>query len=260
MIDAETELKILENSIRDIISFVLSKKLGANWLEQLKVTPDRFSKWKERQACEEARFKGNVLEPRLIYYSDFYDLKTIIDKHWDSGLSDVFQDKKTMLAFLEEAEKLRDPNAHRRELFEYQRHLLKGISGELRMRIMKYRGKKEDPDDFFPVVEAVTDSLGNIISNSVYAQTIVSKAVLKVGDTVEILAFSTDPLGGMIEYSISRIGQTLWTTANKATITFQKSDIGRCCDIQIKVKSTRDFHAYSNFDDYVSIRYVVLPC
>lgn len=259
MIDAEAELKILENSIRDILTFVLSEKFGSTWIEKLKISSDRVAKWKERQSYEEARLKGNVLEARLIYYSDFYDLKNIIDKHWDDGLSHVFLDKKIVMSFLEEAEKLRDPNAHRRELFEYQKHLLKGISGELRTRIMKYRGKKENPNDFFPVVEAVTDSLGNAITNSVYAQCVVSKTIVRVGDSVEILAFSTDPLGGEIEYSINRIGERGWSMGNRATITFQKSDIGRCCDIQIKVRSKRDNHAYLDFDDYVQIRYVVLP-
>lgn len=259
MIDVESELKILENSVRDIITFVLTKHFGSNWIDSLKISHDRISKWKERQTTEEARLKGNILEARIIYYSDFYDLKNIIDKHWENGFVEVFQDKKTVTIFLEEAEKLRDPNAHRRELFEYQKHLIKGISGEIRTRIMKYRGKKENPDDFFPVVEAVTDSLGNNISNSVYAQSIQSGKVLKVGDTVEIIAYSTDPLGGEIEYSINRIGKKTWTKNNKTTITFEKADIGRCCDIQIMVRSTRDFHAYSDFDDYVQIRYTVLP-
>jgi hypothetical protein len=259
MINIEEELKILENSVRDIITFVLTKHFGQNWIDSIKISPDRISKWKVRQSDEEARLKGNVLEARLIYYSDFYDLKNIIDKHWDDGFVEVFQDKKTVKLFLEEAEKLRDPNAHRRELFEYQKHLIKGISGELRTRIMKYRGKKVNPDDFFPVVEAVTDSLGNSISNSVYAQIIQSCKVLKIGDTVEIIAYSTDPLGGAVEYSISRISERSWTKNNKVTITFERADIGRSCDIQIMVRSERDFHAYGEFDDYVAIRYIVLP-
>lgn len=259
MIDVETELKILENSVRDIITFVLTKRFGPDWIKDLNISADRIQRWRDRRSVEESRLKGNILEARLIYYSDFYDLQNIIDKHWDDGFLDVFQDKKTVSIFLKEAEKLRDPNAHRRELFDYQKHLIKGISGELRTRIMKYRGKKENPDDFFPVVEAVTDSLGISISNPGYAQCIQSGKVLKVGDTVEIIAFSTDPLGGEIEYSIDRIGHNNWSKSNKATITFEKSDIGRCCDIQIKVKSTRDFHAYGDFDDYAEIRYVVLP-
>lgn len=259
MIDIEAELKILENSVRDIITFVFTKKYGTNWISNLNFSPDRINKWKERQSNEEVRLKGNVLEPRLIYYSDFYDLKNIIEKHWEYDFKKVFQDKKAITVFLEEAEKLRDPNAHRRELFEYQKHLIKGISGEIKTRIMKYRGKKENPDNYFPVIEAVTDSVGNSLTNSIYAQTILSQKVLKVGDSVEIIAHSTDPMGGEIEYSIGRISNQNWSKDNKATIIFEKSDIGRCCDINIKIRSTREHHAYNNFDDYITLRYIVLP-
>lgn len=259
MIDAEAELKILENSVRDIITFVFSKKFGSNWIDSLKIPSERITKWIERQSVENVRLKGKTLEPRLIYYADFYDLKSIIEKHWEDSFKDVFQDKKSTIVLLEEAEKLRDPNAHRRELFEYQKHLICGISGEIRTRIMAYRGKKENPDDYFPIVEAVSDSLGNKLTNTVYAQIIESCIVVKVGDTVDILTYSTDPLGGEIEYNIGRIGNQNWSKDNRATIIFEKSDIGRCCDINIKIRSIREHHAYNNFDDYITLRYIVLP-
>lgn len=259
MIDADTELKILENSIRDIISFVLNKKFGTNWIDQLKISDERVKKWKEKQLIEEARLKGNILENRLIYYSDFYDLKSIIDKHWNDGLIEVFHDKKTVTLFLEEAEKLRDPNAHRRELFDYQKHLIKGVSGELRTRIMKYRGKKENPEDFFPMIESVTDNLGNRISSTGNPQLISSNQAVKSGDIIEIIAHSTDPLGDSIEFSIERNGKHNWTKENRAKIIFDNDDIGLTCDIYIYVRSLRDFHAYHDHDDRIIIRYIVLP-
>ncbi|TAE24576.1 MAG: hypothetical protein EAZ91_20155 [Cytophagales bacterium] len=259
MIDLDEELRVLENSIRDIISFVLLKVYGPQWVDKLKVSEGRLEHWKENYSKEHDRLKGSPLESRLIYYSEFYDLCSIIDKHWDNGFSEVFQDKKPVLVFLKVAEKFRNPDAHSRELFEYQKHLIKGISGELRTQIMKYRGKRENPDDYFPVIEAVIDSLGNSISNPVYAQMIQSSQVCKVGDMVEIIAHSIDPLGGDLDYSIDRIGRKSWAKNNKSTIVFEKSDIGKCCDIQIMIKTKRDHHAYSSFDDYVQIRYVVLP-
>lgn len=259
MIDIEEELKILENSVRNILAFVLSKSLGSNWLENLKISSDRIEKWKDRRKIEEKRLKDVALEARLIYYSDFYDLRSIINKHWDDGLKDVFLDKKTVILYLEEIEKFRDPNAHRRELFEYQKHLIKGISGEIRTRIMKFRGKKENPDDFFPVLEAVNDNIGNSIENPVYAHSIISKQIMKVGDEIELIGYSTDPLGEELEYSIARINNKNWSSSNKGKIKFEKSDIGRCCDIQIMVRSKRDYHAYTNFDDYVQFRYIVTP-
>jgi hypothetical protein len=156
-------------------------------------------------------------------------------------------------------EKLRDPNAHRRELKQYQKHLIVGISGELRTRIMKYRGKREEVDDYFPVVEAVTDSLGNNASNTTYAQAIVARSPVRVGDEVEIRISSTDPMGEELEYSIARIGQKDWRKENWRTITFHEEDIGKICDINVMVRSSRPYHAYRDFDDFLMYRYVVLP-
>ena len=111
----------------------------------------------------------------------------------------------------------------------------------------------------FPVIEAVTDSLGNKASNTNYAQTITAASTVRVGDELEIRVFSTDPLGGQLEFSIARIGPKEWSPSNARSIRFTEADIGRACDINVMVRSTRPYHAYSDFDDYVMYRYVVLP-
>ena len=260
MVNAEEELKLLENSVRDVIALVLSKKFGADWINSLRITSERIQKWRERKEAEETRLRGVPLETRLIYYADFYDLSNIIDKHWDDDLRDVFQDKKNTMFFLKEAEKFRDPHAHRRELFDYQKHLIKGISGEIRTRIMMYRGKGENPDNYFPVIEAANDSIGNGVTNPGYARIVVSEKVMRVGDSVEIICYSSDPMGGELLYSIAkqRMG-FIWRKENKSTVTFKREDIGRICDIHVYVKSDRRFHAYGEFDEYVSFRYVVIP-
>lgn len=257
MNDAERELKLLENSLRDFIEFILLKKYGSEWVDKMNMSAGRVANWRERKKVEARRLNEEALEDRLLYYADFYDLQTIISKNWDQ-FKEAFK-KKEIEVFLSELEKLRDPNAHRRELKDYQKHLIIGLSGEIRIRIMKYRGKKEDADDYFPAIEAVADSLGNNASNTSYAQPIPSQTTVRVGDEVEIEVFSTDPLGDELEYSISRIGEKFWQDANSAKIVFAEEDIGRCCDINVMVRSKRKYHAYSDFDDYVMYRYEVLP-
>lgn len=168
-LDVESELKKLENSLRDFIEFTLLARYGASWLSSLKVSPDRVKHWIDRKDVEQKRLTSAALETRLLYYADFYDLKSIISKHWDDGFSSALGEKKTVEVLLSEMEKLRDPNAHRRELHSYQKHLILGVSGEIRTRIMKSRGKRDTPDGYFPVIEAVTDSLGNSASNTQYA-------------------------------------------------------------------------------------------
>ena len=60
-----------------------------------------------------------------MYYADFYDLRTILKK-WAGEFSNALGDWKTIEVWLTELEKLRDPDAHRRELLlNYQiPHLL----------------------------------------------------------------------------------------------------------------------------------------
>ena len=259
MEDAESELKVFENSLRDFIQYTLQRKYGNGWINDLKISPDRVSRWRERMEVENKRLVGEALESRLLYYFDFYDLKSLITKHWDNGFSEAFHNKRTIEVMLTEMEKLRDPNAHRRELLEYQKHLILGISGMLRTQIMLSRGKREAVDDYFPVIEAVTDSIGNKASNPGYGLPIMSATPVQVGDEVEIRVFSTDPLGDELEYSIARIGQKEWSSRNVRQIRFTEADIGKACDINVLVRSRRSYHAYSGYDDYVWYRYIVLP-
>jgi hypothetical protein len=134
-----------------------------------------------------------------------------------------------------------------------------GVSGLLRVMMMKYRGRGTDPDTYFPRIEAVTDSLGHQASNTTYAQHISTEVAMRVGDEVEIRVNSTDPLGGEIEYSIARIGEKAWSSDSRRVIRLTEQDIGRTCDINVMVRSKRNYHAYGDFDDYVMYRYVVLP-
>ncbi|MBB6187008.1 Swt1 family HEPN domain-containing protein [Rhodanobacter sp. MP7CTX1] len=257
--DVETELKALENSLRSLIEHVLRLKYGAEWEKSLKVTPETVANWKVRREVERKRLAGETLDSRLLYYSNFHDLRSLIAKHWSDGFSEVFGEKRRLEVHLEEMERLRDPNAHRREMHTYQKHLVLGISGQIRILIMKHRGRGDDPDTYFPKIEAVTDNLGNQASNTNYAQQIICKPTLRVGDEVEIRIDSIDPLGGELSYSIARIGPKVWTSKNIGVIRFTEQDIGKFCDINVMVRSVRNHHAYQDFDDYVMYRYSVLP-
>jgi hypothetical protein len=146
-IDITQALKDTENALRDFISSVLQKKFGGNWVEQCGVSPERIKRWQERKVEEEKRQKFGVIEERLIYYADFYDLKTILKKHWVGEFSEGLGDWKTMEVWLDELGRLRDPEAHRRELLPHQKHLAVGIAGEIRTRIVRYRSKQETSED-----------------------------------------------------------------------------------------------------------------
>jgi hypothetical protein len=262
LIDAEAELKLLENSMRDAIRLVLERKFGSNWEVHLKVTENRIAQWKARLEAEEKRLAGRALDSRLLYYSDFYDLKEIVKKHWDDGFKDVFSDLRMVEVFMEQMEKLRDPNAHRRELSSHQKCLIVGVSGELRIRIMQFRGKGENVDDYFPVIESARDNLGNSYPLSHSGNVVVAQQVLRVGDTIEFYVTSTDPNGGALEYTFTRNGggPDEWSKLNYKSITLTEAAISKACDFGIKIRSDKGYTALpAGYDDIVWFRYTVLP-
>jgi Swt1-like HEPN len=133
-------LKDTENSLRDFIALILSEKLGSDWVDKCGVPSERILKWRERKQIEVKRQEAGAVDERLIYYADFYDLKTIFKEHWQY-FAQALGDLKTMVVWLSEFEKLRDPDAHGRELLPHQKNLLLGISGELRTKIARYRSQ-----------------------------------------------------------------------------------------------------------------------
>jgi len=132
-------LKDAENALRDFIAQTLERALGNGWESNCGVTEGRLTKWRERKQTESSCQETGTTEERLLYYADFYDLKTILKKHWAQYFTQALGDWKIMEVLLAELEKLRDPDAHRRELLPHQHHFALGISGEIRTRISRYR-------------------------------------------------------------------------------------------------------------------------
>ena len=101
-IDVNQELKIIENALRDIISFALNVKYGQDWIGNLKISQEKVDKWKEKMMEETKRYRGTLIDNRLIYYSEFPDLCNIISKHWDDVFKDLFIEKKQIDVILQE--------------------------------------------------------------------------------------------------------------------------------------------------------------
>lgn len=256
-------LKDVENSLRDIIFLILKNKYGDNWMENTGVSEERITKWQDRKEEEKRRQQSGTIEERLMYYSDFYDLKTIINKNWELFLS-VFNDKKTIDTFLTLLEKYRDPDAHRRELFSYQKMLIAGISGEIRSLITRYHSKRETGSDCFPRIESVRDNFGNsCISNGVLFCD--SKMNLRPGDKLEFIVAASDPEGLDLEYRISTKPGTWpefepkWQKQNTFQYEISEKNIAKRLSVEIYMRSPRDYHADGDRDDSAQFTYTVLP-
>ncbi|MGO8761129.1 MAG: Swt1 family HEPN domain-containing protein, partial [Desulfobaccales bacterium] len=158
--DISQILKDTENALRDFIAFILSQKNGPEWEANCGVSSERLRKWEERKDVEVKRQKTGAVDERLIYYADFYDLKTILKKHWEH-FAPALGELKEMEAWLSALEKLRDPEAHRRELLPHQKSLIEGLSGEIRTKITRYRSRLETAEGYYPRIEFAADNLGN---------------------------------------------------------------------------------------------------
>jgi hypothetical protein len=238
--DVTQALKDAENALRDFIETFLREKYGLGWIDSIGVSPDRLEKWKERKETEAKRQQAGVVEERVLYYADFYDLSTILKKNWD-GFASVFGEWKTMEVWLKELERLRDPDAHRRELMPHQKHLVLGISGEIRNRIVRYRSKQEAAEDFFPRIESARDSLGNIWTAGGGMSG--KPVILHPGDVIEFIVTAFDPFGEELEYGIKRWrdGRNEWQNSASISTRIEFADISNPFIIGVMIKSRRAY-------------------
>jgi hypothetical protein len=257
-IDITQTLKDTENALRDFISSVLTKKFGANWIEQCGVTPEKVKKWQERKAVEEKRQKFGVVDERLIYYANFNDLKPILHKNWPE-FSEALGDWKTMEVWLDELGRLRDPDAHRRELLPHQKHLAIGIAGEIRTRLVRYRSKQETSEDYFPRIESARDNFGNVFP-FLMGGLGYTKTILRPNDVIDFVITASDPFDDKLEYGIrSEFDRNIaWQEDNSFSVRIIEY-VKKRFRVELFIRSPRKFRAYSDHDDSVDFVYTVLP-
>ena len=261
--DSTGSLRDVENSLRDFIESVLAKKYGQDWINKSGVSKERINNWKKRKDDEHKKLHGaGKAEDRLIYYSDFYDLKTIIEKKWNDceDFRSAFNNLKEIRLFLSILDKYRNTDAHRRELLSHQKHLIVGISGEIRNKIIIYRSQmeKEKKDDkYFPKFESIRDNFGNTWTpNSPH--TIETNLTLCPGDNLEFIIQAKDPEDKELMYCVQ--GFTDWHIDNVIQIKITEDHIARIRYFAILMKSSRDYHANgSDYDGEVHFAYKILP-
>lgn len=196
--DIGQSLKNTENDLRDLIFSLLYNRFGKDWISNCGVASDRIEKWQQKQIEDQKRL--TIADTRILYYSDFYDLKTIVKKNWDQSFKDVFENLKEFETLFSILEEYRNPEAHRRELLPYQKNLAIGISGKIRSQITSYYSKIETGESYYPRIEYAQDSFGNSYSLNLKDRfrSIQTKTILRPGNVVEFTIAAFDPMGGKI--------------------------------------------------------------
>jgi hypothetical protein len=178
-----------ENNLRRIIISVLMDKFGKDYEKQFGVPDERLLKWEEKRIVEEKKYPGTLTETRILFYSDFYDLKTIVTKNWE-----IFE------VFFDQVEKYRNSLSHGRSLLSFQESFLIGLLGELKNQFVLYRNKNEQTGDYFLRILKVSDNYGNIwTSENSGFSTIITKFTLRPGDLLEFSVDAVDPKGREIQ-------------------------------------------------------------
>jgi hypothetical protein len=244
-------LRDVENSLRDYISHVLQRDLGDGWEDRCGVTTDRVNGWREKRDIEVKKLGSGIVESRLIYFADFYDLETIITKLWDPHFKDTFKDKKTFDVYFKTLSNLRNPEAHRRDLMDYQKHLVIGISGYFRNLIVAARSMNPQTYDVFPMLERMSDNYGNIWVQSSWSAT----TILHPGDELELNIKATDPKGRKLYYRVFM--NTEWSESPTIKFTIKEDHVRPNHSFIVQVKSEDDLHRPDYCDDKGAIRYKV---
>lgn len=239
-----------ENTLRIIISNIL----GFDDDTDFGIPEDRKKSWLEKREVERKKYRGIIGENRLIFYSEFYDLKTIIFKHWEK-FKPILKDKKRFEVFFEEVQKFRNTTAHGRTLYLYQENLLKGIIYDLKLQLVLYHDKNMNVDDYFLKILKASDSLGN---NYEYGDffSVKTDKILRVGDTLEFNIEAFDPKGRKITYVASAEGHRVESENPMLSLTISQQMIGKFTQIMLKA-ITKDSD-YEN-SAYITFVYIVLP-
>ena len=266
MQDVTQALRDAENALRDFIAATLERTQGREWLDSCGGTSDRIAIWTERKSVEQRRQEAGVVDERLLYYADFFDLKTILKKHWSGDFSDALGEWKRFEAFFDELARLRDPDAHRRELLPHQQSLVVGISGDIRSRLVRWRSRRERVDDVFPRIESVRDSLGSMWTPATGSVIFRTEKTLRPGDQIDFVVTARDPEDLPLEYRLVlelfavRFPDPQWQRSNLFSLTITDVHIGNLHP-ELQIRSTREYHrnAAGGYDETVTFTYVVLP-
>ena len=256
MRDYTDDLAGVENSLRRIVERIGIDKYGASWLQNLGVKEKTIRAWEKSREREQHRRSGGLAEDRLIYFSDFFDIETIIRDNWVL-FEPVFLDQDQTLVYLSKLRELRNPDAHRRELTESEKALVTGIAGELRTRITRYLSQRDTPDEFFPRIDAMKDSLGNSHGKG-------PRPVIRVGDVIEFIVEGWDPEGAQLEYEWSvspgdEMSRQDWSPNERFLWEVRPVHIANPTWVNVNMRGPRQPHAEGQRDAGWSIAYTVLP-
>lgn len=249
-------IKDAENALRDFIAYNLERNLGSEWITQCGLAPVKIDAWRERKAQSELESAPNSGEEYLLYYAPFEDLYELITQNWIGDFQSAFTDRDQLLTYLKILENYRSPDKQRRELFVYQKHLLLGITGELRSKITAFRSLVEAGKEGYPRIEYVKDNLGNMWVPG-KPRRVKTANIVNPGMEIEYIVKAHDTEGMPLEY---KLHGGKWQSGNILFFKVLPKHVRKQAQLSITIRSPRKFHAFPlGYDDRVVFEYQILP-
>ncbi|MCS3853342.1 hypothetical protein [Tsukamurella ocularis] len=264
-------LATCERALRQLMRVAYRESYKEDWIRKIASDVQRAA-WQDRRAVEtrERASRGVALLPTdELEYSQFFELRSIAEKHWEPLSSALGAQKETMV-LLKRFDRLRNPVAHSRELLPHERDLLSGIAGEIRNKVTIYMSSQDENGDYFPRIESICDSYGNTFDGGDpnFPGAVEAGLKLRVGDVVEFACVGTDPSGRELQWSLehanmSTRAETEFARGSEATLVWrvEPQHVRVRAAVVIKLSTVdAEYHRFSGFDQQVDWRFAsVLP-
>ncbi len=250
------ELLNAEMALRDLVDAYLKNRFGDQWADHSTIDPGIIEKARVRMDNLTKINNSLTKEYHLINYLNLDELGQIIFTYWTDYFQRVFGDLDTFKVYLSVLHRFSNSDLFGRPLLTHQKHLILGISGVIRNKIVAHRSEEELTNPGFPRIESVQDNLGNLWVPG-KPKKLRTGNILLPGDSLELVVTASDPLDEPLEY---RIFADKWQPNNVFLIEITPGFVGKEVAFPLSIKSQRKHHAYPNgYDDRVTFLYDILP-
>lgn len=246
------------NVVETVLRRAVRQVLGDSWHEGTGV--DR-AKLEDRREEERKRRTGATVDADLLSYTHLYELKQIIKKRW-AEFKPIFAKEDRFFVYMKRLEDFRNAPMHCRSLLPFERALLEGIAGELRNELTLWRSSQAPDMSWYPTVESITDSLGNLIPTGIS----VTPSRLQVGDEITFRCVGWDPQDRELNWTLNAMAmqgpQLDRQVGTEATLTWHISPahVAEQSIVTISMLSSGEYHRQlGGYDFLATVFYAVDP-
>jgi hypothetical protein len=251
--DPQQLITRFETVVRELIRSVL----GDGWHKETGID---LEKLEEKRTFEKSRRPGAIVSEDLLDYTEHLQLGKIIQKRWQD-FSSILGNKKRWDVYSDRIAALRNTPMHARELLHFERHLLAGMTGEIGNIVAMHRSTQGPDEAWYPVVESVVDSFGNVLGRRISEN---FNTRLAVGDVVRFRCVGHDPQDRELHWRIfaASQGRTLATGVGAdVDLVWEvgRQDVSERFQLVFTMKSDGEFHRHGDKDVSFVAGYAVSP-